>query len=100
MQHDLTFTTTLDALPMPAREKGASGKGWLRQFRDWSAACIARYRARYHRPAFDDHMARDIGRTRADTPHWMEPHNAARMSAGAFGWNAGAGIRISRMEMR
>jgi hypothetical protein len=100
MQHDLTFTTTLDALPMPARQAGASGKGWLRQLLDWGAACIVRYRARHQLPARDDHMARDIGRTRADTPHWMEPQNAVRLSAGAFGWNAGAAVRISRIEMR
>jgi hypothetical protein len=65
-----------------------------------SAACIVRYRARHQLPARDDHMARDISRTRADTPHWLELQNASRMSAGAWGWNAGAGLRISRLNMR
>jgi hypothetical protein len=100
MQLHYTAATALDALDMPAPAAGASARGRFRQIWTWSMGWIVRYRARHQLPARDAHMARDIGQTRADMPHWIEPQSAARMSGGAFGWNAGAAVRISRLDIR
>jgi hypothetical protein len=100
MHLDYTAATTLDTLALPAPDATVSIKGRLGQLWAWSMGWIMRTRARHQLPARDEHMARDIGRTRSDTPHWMEPQSASRMSAGAFGWNAGAAIRISRLDLR